>query len=109
MDSQRGNNMSDLVLPAIDGNVFNTNSVQASNRMVPRQMSQIQKKNNALISSKLQTTKNLDSIEIKMDKFFRTEDQRIKMSPKAGRESLMSKGERDDMVSNYFTDKKKFK
>ena len=44
-----------------------------------------------------------------MDKFFRTEDQRIKMSPKAGRESLMSKGERDDMVSNYFTDKKKFK
>jgi len=57
--------MGDLVLPQIS---------VPSERMIPRQMSQMTKKNNALLNSKLRTTKNEPSIDIKMEKFYKTED-----------------------------------
>lgn len=87
--------MGDLVLPQIS---------VPSERMLPRQMSQMTKKNNALLNSKLRTTKNEATMDIKMEKFYKTEDPRDRTPPK-----LISKGERDDIVSNYFNDKKKFK
>jgi hypothetical protein len=43
-------------------------------------------------------------MDIHMDKFYKTEDVRNKMSPRS-----YTKGERDDIVSNYFTDKRKLK
>ena len=61
-------------MPPIESS-FNTNlTVQPSVRMIPRQMSQLTKKNNALISSKLKTTKNDITMDLKMEKFYKTED-----------------------------------
>lgn len=44
---------------------------------------------------------------MKMEKYYKTEDHRNKTSTQG--DNRLSKGERDDMVSNYFSDKKKFK
>ena len=43
-------------------------------------------------------------MDINMDKYYKTEDNRARISPK-----IISKGEIDDIVSNYFNDNKKFK
>lgn len=99
----------DLLLPPIDATFIqlNNSTVQPSNRAIPRQMSQLTKKNNALINSKLRTYKNEGSLDMKMEKYYKTEDHRNKTSTQV--DNRLSKGERDDMVSNYFNDKKKFK
>lgn len=103
-------NGSELLLPPITLDGINHNAANAfSNRQaIPRQMSQISKKNNALIANRLKASKLDSTLETaKMDKLFKTEDNRgAKATPVDQR---LTKGERDDLVSNYFTDKKKFK
>ena len=36
------------------------------------------KKNNAIINSKLKSSAKLDPMDLKMEKFYKTEDQRVK-------------------------------
>ena len=103
-----------LQLPPIDGNYDAASKIVSSNRAIPMTKGAlIAKKNNALLQGNSGIKSGLaiaqKDIDQQLEGFYKTEDKRDRVKSHMGmyEKPSMTKNERDDLVSNYFSDKRK--